>query len=178
MFYLELFRCRLYREDELKVKRTTAFLLSIRRVIKLHEYMLKEICEEYGLTLIEATIISFLHNNPGKDTAADIVELRMLSKGNVSQAVESLIRKSLLERKPDTEDRRRLHLSLCPAAFPIIESMDILLGQFQNEIFEEVSEKEREDFHRIGGRITENASKAMAKRTMKYIPEQPEKEGK
>ena len=55
--------------------------------------MLKAICEEYRLTLIEATIISFLHNNPAKNTAADIVELRMLSKGNVSQAVESLIQK-------------------------------------------------------------------------------------
>lgn len=69
------------------------FLVNIRRIIKLHETMLKQICQDYHLSLIEATIISFLYNNPGKDTAADIVELRMLSKGNVSQAVESLIQK-------------------------------------------------------------------------------------
>ena len=74
------------------MSRTTEFLMNIRSIIKLHESMLREICGEYQLALIEATIISFLHNNPGKDTAADIVELRMLSKGNVSQAVESLIR--------------------------------------------------------------------------------------
>ena len=71
--------------------------------------MLKDICNNYQLTIIEATIISFLYNNPGKDTAADIVELRMLSKGNVSQAVESLIQKSLLKREQDKEDRRKIH---------------------------------------------------------------------
>ena len=63
---------------------TTDFLMYFRRIIKLHESMLKEICETYQLTMIEANIISFLYNNPGRDTARDIVELRMLSKGNVS----------------------------------------------------------------------------------------------
>ena len=45
---------------------------------------------------------------------ADIVELRMLLKGNVSQAVESLIQKSLLKREQNKEDRRKIHLSLTP----------------------------------------------------------------
>ena len=80
---------------------TTDFLMYFRRIIKLHESMLKEICETYQLTMIEANIISFLYNNPGRDTARDIVELRMLSKGNVSQAVESLIQKGMLKRIPD-----------------------------------------------------------------------------
>lgn len=62
---------------------TTDFLTMIRRIIKLHEGMLKEVCEHYQLALIEANIISFLYNNPGRDTAGDIVELRMLAKGNV-----------------------------------------------------------------------------------------------
>ena len=105
------------------MKRPTDFLTNIRRIIKLHESMLKGICETYRLSLIEATIISFLYNNPGKDTAADIVELRMLSKGNVSQAVESLMQKSLLQRRQDTEDRRKIHLSLTQAAQPITASL-------------------------------------------------------
>lgn len=63
----------------------TDYLMNIRQITKLHENMLKKICVKYDLSLIEANIISFLYNNPGKDTAGDIVELRMLSKGNVSQ---------------------------------------------------------------------------------------------
>ena len=94
----------------------TEYLITIRRILKCQETILKEISVEYALTLTEATIISFLHNNPGRDTAADIVELRMLSKGHVSQAVESLIQKSLLLRRQDTADRRKIHLSLTPAS--------------------------------------------------------------
>ena len=69
--------------------RPTDFMTNTRRIIKLYESMLRTICEQYQLTLIEATILSFLYNNPGIDTAADIAELRMLSKGNVSLAVRA-----------------------------------------------------------------------------------------
>ena len=73
---------------------TTDFLMTVQGMAKLHDDMIKMICGKYQLTLIEGKIISFLHNNPGKDTAGDIVELRKLSKGNVSLAVESLIGKN------------------------------------------------------------------------------------
>lgn len=79
--------------------------------MKFQDSLLKQLSETYGLTLIEANVITFLHNNPGKDTAADITELRMLSKGNVSQAVESLIQKGLLKRIPDLHDDAGSHLA-------------------------------------------------------------------
>ena len=60
------------------MKRPTDFLTNIRRIIKLHESMLKGICETYRLSLIEATIISFLYNNPGKEKV--ISGLRRVSK--------------------------------------------------------------------------------------------------
>lgn len=97
--------------------------------------MLKEICRRHKLTLIETTIISFLYNNPGRDTAADIVELRMLSKGNVSQAVELLIQKSLLKRIPDENDRRRIHLELLPDAIPITNEIDTINGDIPYRAF-------------------------------------------
>ena len=136
------------------------FLVNIRRIIKLHETMLKQICQDYHLSLIEATIISFLYNNPGKDTAADIVELRMLSKGNVSQAVESLIQKSILQRKQDTEDRRKIHLSLTPAAHPITQELEIISKEF----FSGLSQEELELLERMNDRIIENTKNAIARR--------------
>ena len=114
--------------------------------------MLKGVCQQYQLSLIEANIISFLYNNPGKDTAGDIVELRMLAKGNVSQAVEALIRKSLLQRRQDNADRRKIHLSLLPAADPITRDMDTIRQQFHEEIA---------FFEQVNGRIMENAKNAM-----------------
>ena len=55
--------------------------MGLRSLFRLYDKMLKKVCTEHDLTVIEADIISFLQNNPGKDTAADIVELRGLSKG-------------------------------------------------------------------------------------------------
>ena len=146
------------------MKRPTDFLTNIRRIIKLHESMLKGICETYRLSLIEATIISFLYNNPGKDTAADIVELRMLSKGNVSQAVESLMQKSLLQRRQDTEDRRKSHLSLTQAAQPITASLKELFQQFHEELFFGLSKEELELFDRVNEQIIVNTQNAIARR--------------
>lgn len=146
------------------MKRPTDFLTNIRRIIKLHESMLKGICETYRLSLIEATIISFLYNNPGKDTAADIVELRMLSKGNVSQAVESLMQKSFLQRRQDTEDRRKIHLSLTQAAQPITASLKELFQQFHEELFFGLSNEELELFDRINEQIIVNTQNAIARR--------------
>lgn len=142
----------------------TDFLMNVRGTIKLHESMLKEICERYQLTLIEANIISFLYNNPGKDTAGDIVELRMLSKGNVSQAVESLIQKSLLQRQSDTEDRRKIHLLLLPEAKPITDEVEICKRQFQEEIFYGFSPEEQRKYEELNGRVMENTRNAMKRR--------------
>ena len=54
----------------------------------------------------------------------------MISKGAVSKAVESLIRKSLLERLPDREDRRKIHLRLREQAKPLMEAVDQVREEF------------------------------------------------
>ena len=65
---------------------STELWMGLRSLIRLYDKMLKKVCTEHDLTVIEADVISFLRNNPGKDTAVDIVELRRLSKGAVSKA--------------------------------------------------------------------------------------------
>ena len=93
---------------------------------------------------MEADVISFLQNNPGKDTATDIVELRRLSKGAVSKAVEGLIQKSLLERIPDMEDRRRIHLKLKTEAKPVITMINEVREDFYSVVFRGITEEELE----------------------------------
>ena len=136
--------------------RTTTLLLIIRRTIKLYDSILKPVCEKYRLTMIETNIISFLQNNPGKDTAADISELRMLTKGNVSKAVESLIQKGLLKRTPDMADRRKVHLSLLPEARPITDEIEGKREIFREELFSGFSRREQEEYARFNDRILKN----------------------
>ena len=143
------------------MKQNTETWMGIRGVIKLYEKMLKRVCTEHHLTVIEADVISFLQNNPEKDTAADIVELRMLSKGAVSKAVESLIQKSLLDRRPDQQDRRRIHLILRPEAGPVTESIESVQDEFWDMVLEGFTEEELERYARFRKKLLNNIDRAM-----------------
>ena len=139
----------------------TDFLMTVHGMVKLHDRMIKMICGKYQLTLIEGKIISFLHNNPGKDTAGDIVELRKLSKGNVSLAVDSLIQKGMLEREQDQKDRRKIHLSLLAKAKPITDLIESTQNEFEKELFRGFSEEERRVNIKLNDRMVENTMNAM-----------------
>lgn len=142
----------------------TDYLVTTRAIQKLHEHMLKELCSRYNMTSIEAAIISFLHNNPGKDTAGDIVELRMLSKGNVSQAVELLIQKGYLTREPDRNDRRRIHLHLTETAGPVTSAIDRIQEGFFDELFTGFCDQDRQNFLEFNRQIRDNALNALKRR--------------
>ena len=138
------------------MQRTNTLLVNFRRVIRLYDTMLKPVCQRWGLAPLEATIVSFLYNNPGRDTAADIVEYRMLSKGNVSTAVESLMRKGLLPRRQDQGDRRRIHLSLTPRAKPITQEVEAVREAFRRQLFRGFTQQEQELFAQFQQRLAEN----------------------
>lgn len=142
----------------------TDFLMHIRLTMKLQEQMLKNICEKWRLTITEGKVITFLYNNPDKDTAADITELRMLSKGNVSQAVESLIQKGLLTRSADQNDRRKIHLSLLSPAKEITNAIHVMQKNLYGQIFNGLSEEDLKIYERINQKIMENTTNAIKER--------------
>ena len=98
--------------------------LLVRSMNKLYDQCMDGIRRKHGLSQIEIIIVSFLHNNPSRDTAGDIALFRMRPKGNVSQGVDSLIQKRLLARFPDGADRRKIHLKLTEMALPIVEEIE------------------------------------------------------
>ena len=140
---------------------STELWMGLRSLLHLYDRMLKKVCAEHDLTVVEADVVSFLQNNPGKDTAADIVELRMLSKGAVSKAVEALIQKSLLERIPDTEDRRRIHLKLRPEAEPVTKMIDEVMEEFIGTVMKGFTEEELEFHTRFLERAFDNTMRAL-----------------
>ena len=146
------------------MSRSTELWTGLRSLIRLYDKMLKKVCTEHELSLVEADVISFLRNNPGKDTAVDIVELRGLSKGAVSKAVESLIRKSFLERIPDTEDRRRIHLKLKPEAEPVTEMIDEVKEEFLNTVLGGFTSEELEAHSRFFQRVFDNTRHEVERR--------------
>lgn len=141
--------------------KTADLLVSIRCITKAFVGIQKKLCEKYGLTLLEMQVISFLYNNPDLNTAGDIVGYRMLSKGNVSQAVDSLIGKGLMERRPDAADRRRIHLHLLPKSEPITQDADREWKQFNETLFQGFSEKEKNLYDCFREKLMQNAKEIM-----------------
>lgn len=103
-------------------------------------------------------------NNPGLDTARDIVELRMLPKSNVSVAVESLIQRGLLCRRRDTADRRRIHLSLTNSAAPLLEDVLAVMPRFAACALSGF--RRTHDFEQFYYRIAQNISLCLQKGTL------------
>ena len=95
---------------------------------------------------------------PTKDTAGDIVELRMLSKGNVSQAVDLLCQKGLLSKTADQTDRRKTHLSLLPSCENVTEAIDTFQSAFYHNLFDGFSLEEFQMFASLNERLASNVA--------------------
>ena len=72
--------------------------------------MYKRQAEEWGLSRAEVDVLLFLQNNPGCNTAREVVELRGMAKSGVSKAVDALVRRGYLAAAPDGRDRRVVRL--------------------------------------------------------------------
>ena len=139
-------------------------LLLYRRIQKLYDRHMDDIRKSFSLSRIEITIISFLHNNPGLDTAGDIAEYRMLSKGNVSQSVEALIQKGYPDRCPDAEDTRRHHLALTAHDSEIVRQIDEIKRDSYQALAEGLTESEIMQYQAITDKITENVVNGLESR--------------
>ena len=131
-------------------------LLKSRAAGKLYEKMFGKIRLQYGMTQLEIDILAFLKNNPGLDTASDIVNYRMLPKANVSQAVEFLIQKGFVGRRTDEQDRRKIHLELLPGAEEAVCKILDAQSHFFDLLFEGMTEKERQQYLSLTLQIAEN----------------------
>lgn len=138
---------------------TADIVLSVRCIAKSYDVLMKRICERYGLTLLEAQVVTFLYNSPDMNTAADIVKYRLLSKGNVSQAIAGLVRKGYLAGVPNETDRRRTDLFLLPSAAPITTTVDAAMTRLNDALYEGLSEEEIRQYHALRAKIQRNARK-------------------
>ena len=106
-------------------------------------------------------MLSFLANNPGLDTARDIVEYRAIPKANVSQAVEQLIQKGMLTRRQDTRDRRHIHLELTERAAAPVQELAQLREEYKRILYQGFTPEEYALYQSLTDRITDNVNREM-----------------
>lgn len=133
-------------------------LLTIRPAMKRrYAREMAPVLDKWQLNSMEADVLLFLGNNPGYDTASDMVQLRQLTKSHVSKAVESLTAKGLLAQERDKINRRRVHLLLLPAALPILEEGQQAQQRFVDALTRGFSPEDKAAMQRMLETIVRNA---------------------
>ena len=145
------------------MKKTSDVLISIQKMNKFYDLCLDDVRIKYNLSKIELQIISFLHNNPGQDTVAQIASMRMLSKGNVSRGVDLLIQKELIEKRIDDDDHRWVHLTLTSKTKFITQDIDLGMSSFFNQVFQGFSQEDFEMYDSLYERMNRNVTEGLCK---------------
>lgn len=122
----------------------------------LYARIVAPVCEKYGLTYTEFTVLMFLHNNPQYDTATQIVNIRRLSKSHVSISVRSLQRRGFLDCRYLNGDHRTIHLSLNDAAAPIAAEGVQAQERFSDILYAGFSSDELKQLSQLIDRIDQN----------------------
>ena len=125
----------------------------------LYNRIVAPVCERYGLTYMEFTVLMFLANNPQYDTAAEIVKYRRIAKSHVSISVQSLQRRGLLEGGHANGDRRAIHLKLLSSSDPIILDGRAAQRRFAEILFDGFSPQEQENLNAFMHRIDLNIAR-------------------
>lgn len=133
----------------------------LNSLLRLYYQRLDPVCQGYGLSRAEMDVLLFLANNPGYDTATDIVERRRLSKSNVSAAVAGLERQGYLQRHYAPGNRRTVHLELLSKADPVILAGQQVQADYFSTLFGGFSPEECTAMEAMLMRIFINAQQGM-----------------
>ena len=109
---------------------------------KFYAQQFAPLSESSGLSSRELQVLLFLANNPSFDRAADIANLRQITKSHVSLSVTNLEQRGLLYRVFDPADRRTAHLKLTDSALPIVAEGNRIQQTFFGHVFAGLSQEE------------------------------------
>ena len=140
---------------------TNDILQNVRSVARLYRSYTHAIAKSFSITDAEIEVLAFLHTNPQYSTAKEITEVSLMTKSNVSQAVDRLIYRDMLMRERDGEDRRRIHLYLTDKATPILNAISYSQREFTRQIVMGFSAQEIEAYVDFNSRIAQNALMAL-----------------
>ena len=135
---------------------TSDYLDLFGQAKKQYTRCLESVSKHWSLTQNELDILLFLFNNPRFDRAADIVAKRGISKSHVSLAVNTLGQRQLLDRQPDPEDRRTVHLTLTAQGRMIAEEGKAAQRRYFSALYRGITPEELERWKEIKEKICRN----------------------
>jgi len=113
----------------------TAFLMTeeIARRFGGHGYPLS--AQDFG--------ILFRLYKQGPMTQVEIASLMMRDKTTITRRIDGLVKKQLVERSPDADDRRYFRVGLTEQGDAALEVMIPLVRDFQQEVLSDIPDEEK-----------------------------------
>lgn len=132
------------------------FLKLISEFRRFYSHEISHAASIYQLSKIEADVLLFLHNNPTRDTARDVVEYRHIAKSYVSKAVDLLVKRGFLLAEADSMDRRISRLKILPEAGNALQKLLETQNMVFTVLFRGINNEEWELFERVLLKISSN----------------------
>ena len=85
----------------------------------------------------------FLHNNPKRNTAADIVKIRKSTKSHVSTSLKALENKGLIERIQSTQNKKHIEIVILNKAESIIQDGMKAQKEFAKKCFRWINRRRK-----------------------------------
>ncbi|MBD5469654.1 MAG: MarR family transcriptional regulator [Lachnospiraceae bacterium] len=124
----------------------------------LYSKCVEGVCVKHNITRMELDILLFLANNPCFDTASDIIEIRYLSKSQVSSSIKLLEQRGYLRKEYLENNRKTAHLWICKTAMEIIHDGQDAQEEFISIMLDGFSQEEIGRMKQYNDRILRNIS--------------------
>ena len=141
--------------NELYIKQLDSYYY-FRLGLNLYEKVTLSVREKYGLSYMEFVVLLFIANNSEYKKASDIVEILGIAKSHVSETLNTLEEKGLVERKRDTQDKRSSILEVMERAKDIIEEGRRAQKEYHDLVFGSLSDDELKELGRLQKIIEKN----------------------
>ena len=128
---------------------------------KIYDQSLEPVCKKYQLTRMELDILLFLANNPGYDTAKDIIERRRLTKSHVSMSLKDLERRDLVQKEYYPGNQKTAHLKLSSASIQMVAEGQQAQKKFFQTVFREFNPEDVSRMEDYFERMRKNMQNAL-----------------
>jgi len=110
----------------------------------------------YGLTYYHGVFLPAIAENPGL-SQDQLAQILCLNKSNVARRVASLEEEGLVERTPNTRDKRITQLTLTDKAMQLLPMIRTALREWDDYLTQGITEEERALLERLLAGIKERA---------------------
>lgn len=126
------------------------------RFRKLFEKEFAELRRQYDLCKIDVQILQYLQKAGEHNTSKHIVDIGLFTKGHVSQSLNRLFKKELIDMVHDEQDRRCVHILLREEAKDIVSEVNKVHERILDIVFQGISEEELRSLSSVANKININ----------------------